>query len=52
MAKGAQHPAPVTGAGTSFQSDLDRRQFGKEGVNLPAPELASKGDAVLVIDAM
>ena len=52
MAQGAQHPAPVMGAGTSFQSNLDRGQFGKEGFNLPAPELASKGDAVLVIDAM
>ena len=40
------------GAGTSFQSNLVRGQFGKAGFNLPAPELVSKGDAVLVIDAM
>jgi hypothetical protein len=41
-------PSPCTG----FQSDLDWQHLGKEGLNLPLPELKAEDDAVLLVHAL
>jgi hypothetical protein len=49
VAHSDKNPSPMMSPSTGFQSDLGRWHLGKEGFNLPPPELTAEDNVVLLV---